>query len=236
MKMKKGAVAFLDVLGWKKADNRAEHLIKSFIKMKMKSKNDCKVINNAIQEEKLKVDGILGDIVPLYFSDTIILCAEGQGEYPISILTTFCNDIMPKALEQGLPLRGAISCGEYYVNKKHNVVSGNAVDEVASWYENTDWIGVILTPSAKMTIEIVDADFTKSRITKYDDIPFKAGKGESGNTAKWNKMLNLCVDWQCENKDVLCPKGVALTPKIANKYLNTLAFLERNKAVKVVRS
>ncbi len=228
MNMKTGAVVFLDVLGWKGAGERAKSLMESFVKIKKENEDNCKDFNNAIQEEKLKEDGILRGIESLGFSDTIILYAEGQGEYAVSMLTTFCSKIIPDALKGGLPLRGAISFGEYYVDQENNVLLGTAVDEAASWYEIVDWIGVILTPSAKMTFELGDSDFIKSRITKYDSIPFKEDKGKLGY-----KMLNLCVDWTCENRKVLCPKGVALTPAIAIKYLNTLAFLDRDKKSEV---
>lgn len=78
---------------------------------------------------------------------------------------------MPYALEQELPLRGAISYGQYSI--KDNIMLGYVVDEAASWHESTDWIGVILTPSAQM----ITRDKELKSITTYDKIPFKKKNG-----------------------------------------------------------
>jgi hypothetical protein len=92
---------------------------------------------------------------------------------------------------------------------------GYAVDEAASWHEATDWIGVILTPSAYIKVK----DIRIEALTEYDKIPFKRSE----------KNLNKCVNWGYENTielvDIISKKG-PLIPEIAPKYLNTLAFLE----------
>lgn len=96
---------------------------------------------------------------------------------------------------------------------------GPAIDEAAAWHESTDWIGVVLTPSAQMYVR--DSK-NLNYITDYDHIPFK----------KSIKTLHKCVDWNFENKEILydifLDKGPHM-PEVAPKYLNTLEFLNRDK-------
>ena len=120
-----------------------------------------------------------------------------------------------------MPLRGAISCGNY--DNQDHIVIGPAVDEAASWHESTDWIGVILTPSAKFSLH----NNIPNYITEYKSIPFK----------KAVKGLDLCVNWKYEdNTNDVYSKFISKAPhmqEVAPKYLNTLLFLERNKDNKV---
>lgn len=54
--------------------------------------------------------------------------------------------IIRESLLQGIPVRGATCYGPLSTNG--NIMVGPAIDEVASWYESADWIGVFQTPSA----------------------------------------------------------------------------------------
>ena len=151
----------------------------------------------------------------LSISDTIALFTSGEASTAIQTQAEICSWLIPHALEMELPLRGAISYGTYSV--KENIMLGYAVDEAASWHETTDWIGVVLAPSAQMRYSgTISAPFAK-----YAAIPFK----------KPEKNLMICVDWTYPDKEslyrIIEGKG-PLVPDIAAKYLNTIAFLDRN--------
>lgn len=121
------------------------------------------------------------------------------------------------SLEQELPLCGAISYGEYSI--ADNIMLGYAVDESASWHETTDWIGVILTPSAKMYLRGELPEF----VVEYSSIPFKRSM----------KTLDLCVKWSFDDEKMLydiIQKKEPHVPEIAPKYLNTLDFLQRTNS------
>lgn len=58
-------------------------------------------------------------------------------------------------LEQGLLLRGALAIGDYVVGPTGDgsiTLVGPAVSDAASWYEATDWFGVIFTPACGLLI------------------------------------------------------------------------------------
>ncbi len=213
----KGAVTFLDVLGWKGIWERNEFAIiklQSFV---------CEMQKKAqeISDKYMDNPSLRGKSNPtevLSISDTIAIFTSASPQVAIGIHAELCSWALSYSLEQELPLRGAISYGKYSI--ADNIMLGYAVDEAASWHETTDWIGVVLTPSAKMYLRNNLPEF----IIEYSNIPFK----------KSMKTLNLCVKWSFvdDNKlyDIIQKKGPHV-PEIAPKYLNTLDFLQsRNKS------
>lgn len=209
-----GAVTFLDVLGWKgiwQRDKSAIYKLQNIVdEMQKKSKDIC---NEYINNEYLS--GKSNPIKILSISDTIAIFTPSPPKVAIEINAKLCSWILEYSLKQELPLRGAISYGEYSIS--NNIMLGYAVDEAASWHETTDWIGVILTPSAKISLKSELPKF----IIKYNNIPFK----------KNMKNLNLCVKWNFNDDEILYKiisrKGPHV-PEIAPKYLNTLEFLQKN--------
>lgn len=211
-----GAVTFLDVLGWKgiwqvdkKAIDKLNNLIK---KTKWIATSIVKKYQKIANEKDVRTVDI--SIKVMSISDTIALFTEGKAETAIRLHAELCSWILRYALEQGFLLRGAISCGKF--DESSNVMIGPAVDEAAAWHESTDWIGVILTPSAQMYLKNKNIDF----IVCYDKIPFKRAI----------KYLDKCVKWDYGDREnlynVFIQKGPHMQ-EVAPKYLNTLEFLER---------
>lgn len=213
IKNEKGAATFLDVLGWKGIWERNQYAIiklQSFVKQMQKKAQE-------ISEKYMDSPDLRGKTKPtevISISDTVAVFTAASPQIAISIHAELCSWALAYSLEQELPLRGAISYGEYSI--ADNIMLGYAVDEAASWHETTDWIGVILTPSAKMYLRDELPEF----VTTYESIPFK----------KSMKTLNLCVKWDFEDDkrvyDIIQKKGPHV-PDIAPKYLNTLQFLNR---------
>ena len=214
-----GAVAFLDVLGmrgiWQQDMNVLKRLHELIQKTIIESKEISDDYSNLAEFQKQK-RGQEEITKIISISDTIAMFTAGDSEKSIEIQAKICAWLLEYALLQGLPLRGAISYGEYMV--KDNIMIGYAVDEAASWHETTDWIGVVLSPSAQIKVNGNNLE----AITEYKHIPFKIPE----------RNLNMCVDWNVKNRiklhDIIFSKGPH-TPEIAPKYLNTLSFLDRNK-------
>lgn len=208
----KGAVTFLDVLGWKGIWQRNQSAIKKLQDFVYQMQEKAQEITNKyIDDPSLR--GKSNPTKVLSISDTIAIFTSASPEIAIGIHSELCSWALTYSLEQELPLRGAISYGEYSI--ADNIMLGYAVDESASWHETTDWIGVILTPSAKMYLREELPEF----VVKYSNIPFK----------KSMKTLNLCVKWSFDDKkmlyDIIQKKGPHV-PEIAPKYLNTLEFMK----------
>jgi len=127
-------------------------------------------------------------------------------------------------------LRGAITIGEYAC--LNNIIVGPGVDECASWYEQTDWLGVIFAPSAQFIIDErcnelkrtnINTDgaspelWTDSKIVQYNNIPVKNGI----------RGIKYCVDWGNDAKilNKILENTISLSRDIAIKYINTNEYL-----------
>lgn len=215
----KGIVTFLDVLGWKglwQSNKEAVSQLKLLVRKTKKQANE--IISEYNKRENAK--NVLHKDIKIKvvsISDTIVFLTGTESIEAIQFHAQLCAWIIEYALSKGFPLRGAISYGEF--SESMNIMLGPAIDEAAAWHESTDWIGVILTPSAQMYIrDNGNIDY----ITDYEHIPFKKGI----------KTLHKCIDWDFENKEILydifLDKGPHM-PEVAPKYLNTLEFLNRDK-------
>lgn len=237
IKSYRGAVTFLDVLGWKgiwRQDKAAIMKLEALISDINKQADDIKpkyikqMKNNFMLTKSLKNRGKISNvdlekmadikIEVLSISDTIVLLSPGEANLTLSMHAELVSWIIKRALELELPLRGAISYGDYSFS--NNIMLGYAIDEAASWHESTDWIGVILTPSA----QIAKKDNDIADIIPYKNIPFK----------KSIKNLIYCVRWEYNStekdlEEIILAKGPHM-PEVAPKYLNTLEFLNRDKS------
>lgn len=216
-----GAVTFLDVLGWKGMWQRRESSpLQTLYEITRETKNFAATISaEYVRQPKYetlrgKAGKDITDVISI--SDTIAMFTEGEYHFAIEVQAKICAWLLEYALSRKFPIRGAISYGQYM--RQDNIMLGAAVDEAASWYESTDWIGVILTPSAYFQVE----HNRPESILQYSNIPFKNKE----------KNLNLCVNWKMNDDSDLqrtIESAGSLTPDIAPKYLNTRAFLKSRK-------
>lgn len=210
-----GVITFLDVLGWQGIYARNSNAIKS--------------LKSLIEEIKTKskyergFDNIFYDVEIKSISDTIVIltpCKERDAATAINIHGTLCQWIIPYSIKEEIPIRGAISFGEF--QNVDNIFLGKAVDEAAAWHEQADWIGVNLTPSAEY---LYDVEIKNNLWVKYS-LPI------TKSSVKWESR---CVNWTShwENKDDEIKKIKdkfrqlgPMTPDIAGKFVNTLKFID----------
>ena len=212
-----GAVTFLDVLGWKgiwQQEASALDTLHGLVQETITKADEISAEYSNVNEFRGKKD--ITKVISI--SDTIAMFTTGPAKPTIEIHARVCAWLLEYALKQKIPMRGAISYGEYMV--KDNIMLGYAVDEAASWHESTNWIGVVLSPTAEMRTRKENI----SAVTIYAKIPYK------------NRIerLSKCVDWSYQNDDelydIIYSKGPH-SPEIAPKYLNTLQFLEREREI-----
>ncbi len=212
--VQRGAVTFLDVLGWKgiwEKEIDALNILHSFVEMLNEKSID---ITNQVASLECDTRGITTKVLSI--SDTIAIFTFGNPFHTIKIQSEICKMAVPESIKRKIPLRGAISFGEFSI--KGNIMVGPAVDEAASWHESTDWIGVVLSPSAYFQLK----DNFPNQIIKYSNIPFK----------KKIEGLDRCVNWDFSKDELyeLFNDMGPYVPEIAPKYLNTLNFLNGKQA------
>ncbi len=213
LSVKKGAVTFLDVIGWKGIWEREKDAVVTLHGLIEKIAQYASNITNIIGNEDSAERGITTKVISI--SDTIAIFTFGDPYHTIKIHAEICRLAIPESIKRRLPLRGAICYGEYsYIG---NIMVGPAVDEAASWHESTDWIGAILTPSGKFQLR----NNYPEQFVKYADIPFK------------NKTygLDICVGWEFPDDELyeLFNEMGPFSPEIAPKFLNTFNFIMRGR-------
>lgn len=160
----------------------------------------------------------------LLISDTIAVTIEGDERLAIELAAHIAGSTIAHGIQKGLPMRGAISTGEFYC--KRGVFVGPAIDEVASWYEQTDWMGAVLCPSADLIVDKNGLPFT-GPVVLYN-APVKGGAGNyycvdwtfHQGTSSFDKFFkrNKLVDWL---------RGLGpITPELAIKVRNTMNFYD----------
>lgn len=205
-----GVVTFLDVLGWKGVYDRKRDAIGSLIRL----------VDGARNEALKKRGRIMHEITVQSISDTIALFAFAEEREISDVIEAhgeICKRLIGDSIEAELPVRGAIAYGKFQI--RDSIFVGKGIDEAASWHEQSDWIGVHLTPSA----EFVFKPNPQSQTWLHYEPPFK-------NRLRWSTH---CVDWTNDwrnreaEEEMVKQKFYRLgpiLPEIAGKLTNTLAF------------
>ena len=226
---KEGYVLILNILGFEHRTSKLEY---DFIKCWKSLKKD---ILAGVLEMK---NGNNVHIDTLLLTDTLIVCFSLKSNDSCSmdnLLLDIPGSIQSfffKFMEENtIILAGALSFGKFIFCAHDNLVIGPAISEATEWHKSTDWIGIVLTPSAaakllgiKPTPEYPIASF-KDFI--WYNMPFHnefmkhcsysvLWIGRQEYTSTEHNLYNR-LRW-------IFPK-VAHYPKYSNKYLNTLNYL-----------
>jgi len=208
-----GVVTFLDVLGWKGIYDRKEDAIACL----------TFVIEGVRSRAEKQRGRISGEISIKSISDTIVICTPcGENEISIAIEIhgLLCHWVIPQSIDRGIPVRGATSYGEFETTD--NIFVGKAIDEAAAWHEQSDWIGVHLTPSAEFVFQQ----------SKHPDL-WKKHSPPNKSRVSWEPH---CVNWvsglndgnaKVENIKSKFRQLGPIVPEITGKFINTLDFIEK---------
>ena len=231
--MNNGAIAFLDILGfkglWKKIKPKVIiDLIKEAI-------NEVK---DSYKEPSLEQGwvNLKGPYISV-LSDTVVIAFEYKNQTCLIPLANVVYSVMYNFFKNDIFMRGAISFGPYY--HESGIFLGEAVDDVAIWYEKFDWIGVCTTPKTSYLIEMISSLKIPNQQPEFDayiryDIPTKE-KGITYNLHCLNLFEYLRSGYsrfELEKSKLeaikfishLFSKQGAINPDVARKYENTLRF------------
>lgn len=210
-----GVVTFLDVLGWKGIYDRKQDAISSLTNL----------VDGLRSQADRQRGRVVGDVSIKSISDTIVFftpCSEMEINTAIEIHGSLCQWAIPESIAAEIPVRGAISYGEY--ETKDNIFVGKAVDEAAAWHEQSDWIGVHLTPSAQFSF-VPDGE---SDLWKEYSPPNKSRLTWTPFCVNWTALWRNRQEEIDRIKAKFCRLG-PIVPEISGKFVNTLKFIEAMK-------
>lgn len=172
-----GFVALYDILGYSSL---------------MKGNDLFKVVaiyENMKKMMKTNIEGLinysLGNIITVHtYADTFLIYTNEISDTSFQALLVACHYIFIAAITYGLPIRGATTCGEFYVSE--NLITGKPIIEAYEKERKQDWIGCWITDEclAKISKEAYDKLINERKIVKYP-IPFKEGKVEEVYAFNW---------------------------------------------------
>jgi len=226
-------------LGFREYVSKQKHL--SFFSIWKELRKDIKNSKNTL-ENKLSGYENIWHLDILFLSDTLVLCLSCKDENQrliessIGHLILTIESFFMYNFKRGVFFRGAISFGEFICDEKNNIAMGDAIDEAYEWHDSTDWIGIILTPSAKFTIDKIlltsesDSFLIKkisSKLVNYN-VPFKTSLNFPTYSIVWFEIPDDLLGKGLLYIDILkVLSGLKYSQSTINKYMNTVVFVEK---------
>jgi hypothetical protein len=136
-------------------------------------------------------------------------------------------------------LRGAITVGDFYVDRNSNIYLGDALVDAHNFTEKQDWIGLVLTPSAYTTL--VSKGFNP--FTWVDGIGFREYNVPIKRKISNSDSVQIILDFEklwayhyrigdihrnliMDSMRFACNRKDGLEKETLRKYENTLRFYE----------
>lgn len=231
--MKTGAVAFLDILGfkgiWQK--RRPEEILKL-----LHGVSDVVIKSYRHPPPESHWPASSPPVVTT-LSDTVVIAIDSENEACILLLANVLYTVIQHFYKEQLFVRGALAWGKYL--QEQTTFIGPAIDDVAAWYEQADWIGVIATPKASYALDWIAAtgvgvnNFTVEQFVKYD-VPGKDRASYRLNAFNWpgylqasfGEMPGVGKTKARSTMEGLFSKQDAFDASVLRKYENTLKFVD----------
>jgi hypothetical protein len=235
-----GLVAVLDALG---ASSFTDVQVSHFIGTR---NSVVELLHGHVEE--MSVQGKAGELSgaqlsTFTFGDTVLIAYEFVGPLSETVIIRFCaliRQFVVNSLLHKIMFRGAIGCGQFYLDNASNTVMGDAVSDAASWYEQADWLGVIATPRTSLAIErLLGPGTPKQRWALLDyDVPLKAGRSERLKCINWPKVFMVPKlmppaggDQDPRKRFLSCLGDQSVPFGTESKYFNSLKFFDHSVAV-----
>lgn len=103
-------------------------------------------------EEKIAIHDGSG-VSHTWFSDTFLIFSRGESREEFEIVEQITRLFFNSLIFNQIPVRGAITYGDFYSQKTKNLFVGPALIDSYTYGEDQKWVGLILTPSAVNQLE-----------------------------------------------------------------------------------
>jgi len=154
-------VVFLDIMGFKDRVGRTNH---EDLKQLLSDFNND--ITNLIGKHRGK-----NNIQLAQFSDSIVLFSGDATKESLLLVATIACEIMAKAIELGIPLKGAISEGKMTCDMTKQLFFGQALIDAYLLEENVQYYGVV----AHHSVEKMILESGEKNLFRDIKVPLKSG-------------------------------------------------------------
>jgi len=217
-------VAYFDILGFKKL---VEEETKSS-GLEIFVQTDYLKILKELEEKRQYYPS---DIVYTWASDSFVLFTLKDDSVHFGHLLKSAGHFFTCLIQDKLPVRGAISYGEFYADTDKYIFVGPALIDAYEYAEKLEILGFVLTPLARKRLNNIETRYSgKGGDLREYNVPVKpVGTTESlwaytfgqhpYTLQSMEEMKKQAVSRSCEEN-------------VTRKYDNTLAFLKATGAIK----
>ena len=212
------------------------------MKQLYRSKNHISIfvaISSAIEKFKKRATA-WPNVGYAWFSDTFIVYADDDSVESFGAIDNISRWFFYFLITADIPVRGAISCDVFYVDRENDLFFGEALIEAYEYGEFQDWIGLLLCPSAEENLKRLGSPAERclnyAYAYAYAYVPFhKEQKKES----KIRENLPACIlgNWvSVNNQNPIVLRLKQMKERISDenirsKYDRTIEFILKNKRV-----
>ncbi len=160
------------------------------------------------------------------FSDTFVLYGKTglAGDY--QGLVSASKRLIEKAIQMGLPIRGAISYGDCVFGYENKILMGKAFLECHEFGEDQDWLGLILTPSAVNELKNLKVNPEGHGFINSSDIPLRKRRVDSEHVYAY-KFISGSTSFECPLLIKLDEMRRSAPDLVKRKYDNSIAFIKK---------
>jgi len=254
----KGQVAFFDILGYKniinnnKIESVAELISCELLEIPNRvHKFIRKKFSALLEDNKKALDNLDEKLSVVLISDSILLTLNidkngyGDSEKTIwswLIFIIACRKLMTTMFEQGLPVKGAIDCGQFFV--KDHCFAGKTIVNAYDLANDLELSGCVLTPHASDRVkEALQSANDTALKSFFDEILFEYLTPLKGSEEKMLTIIDLPIltnnfhedlkqivvnSFQAHNKDI---PGEAYT-KVRNTEMMLRFLWQKRRLIK----
>lgn len=190
-------VVFLDIMGFKDYVSRHSHDEVYDMMSKISDSRDIidDIVNDIAKEKKEVGKDLDKGLYTTSFSDSVILFSKDDSSESFRLITTAAAFVFSYALENSIPMKGAISFGMISVNKEKQIYFGQPLIDAYLLQEEVQYYGIVAHNSLDEYISNMtdnDKSENESILDSYKEIrtPLKFGSIIHFNI-NWFEYLDL---------------------------------------------
>ena len=215
-----GFIALFDILGysqWIKKRHIEEVVINHKNMKHMVTTNVENFLNHALQKEIIKVQS---------YADTFLIYTNETSETGFKTIMAACRGVFEAAICFALPIRGAVTCGEFYASE--DTITGKPLIEAFEMEKEQDWIGCWIADTCFKKISPKEKRrYKEDKMVVRYSIPFKEGTVEDVYAYNWvahaiHNPRDIDLNYLMEKS--FLQKGTSHTWHEERKIKNTTEF------------
>jgi hypothetical protein len=171
-------VAYFDILGFRNMLRQHRRDLDTFVK----------VYYGEVLAELTRVGKYWpGDVSIAWFSDSFLLFSHDESAQSFGCIEQEAAHFFARAIQGGMPLRGALGFGELYCDPRRSVYLGDGLIDAYLYAEGQDWIGFVHTPDATLRVSELYGSLPLCNYVRHE-VPFKVKPGDACRTKRHENL------------------------------------------------